>query len=144
MLKLLFVFSLVLTAGLTSFQYVFAEKKRVAIVDGAADRETDEYYSPKKLTVNEGTTIIWKNNDNSALHTITSGSPEIGYDGKFDSGFMEPGTTFQFTFDKPGNYDYFCTSLHQFMRGEISVVSDAMSFDEKTTSSSTDNNNQIN
>ena len=145
MLKTLVVFSLiflVLFSSLTNSQFIIAEKARVSIVNGASDRQNFEYYSPERLEISEGTTVTWTNDDDSALlHTITSGNPESGHDGKFDSAFMAPGTTFRFTFEKSGNYDYFCV-LHQFMRGEISVSPNSVSYDDRTSSSN--NNNGIN
>ncbi|MGD1837255.1 MAG: cupredoxin domain-containing protein [Nitrososphaeraceae archaeon] len=151
MLKLLFLFSLVLTAGLTSSQFVFAEKKKVSISEGAADRQTNEYYVPDELKVKKGTTIVWTNDD-TTLHTVTSGHSYNGTNGTFDSGFMAPGDRFEFTFTKSGNYydayyDYFCT-LHPYMSGLVKVSPASSSYydDRKkpTVKSDYNNNNKVN
>src|ERR687886_495103 len=60
------------------------------------------------------TSVSWINND-SNIHTVTSGLPEKGDVGTlFDSGLISPGNTFVHVFDKQGTFDYSCT-LHLFM-----------------------------
>ncbi|MGD1837277.1 MAG: cupredoxin domain-containing protein [Nitrososphaeraceae archaeon] len=150
-MKLLFLFSLVLTAGLTSSQFVFAEKKKVSISEGAADRETNKYFFPDELKVKKGTTVVWINDD-TTLHTVTSGHSYNGTNGIFDSGFLAPGDRFEFTFTKSGNYydayyDYFCT-LHPYMSGLVKVSPATSYYDDydrkKPTVKSDRNNNGIN
>ncbi len=46
-----------------------------------------------------GTTVTWTNND-ATPHTVTS------TDGVFDSGGLDSGETFSFTFDSPGEFAY--------------------------------------
>jgi plastocyanin len=65
-------------------------------------------------TVPAGTTVIVQNTDDDQ-HTWTS------VDDLFDSGALRPGDTFSFTFDEPGEYDYFCR-LHPSMTGTIVVT----------------------
>jgi plastocyanin len=65
-----------------------------------------------------GTTVTWSNDD-TAAHTVTSGTPE-GSDGLFDSSIFMAGTSFEFTFDEAGTYDYFCM-VHPWMTGIIHV-----------------------
>lgn len=57
-------------------------------------------FDPKELTVSPGTTVTWRNND-SILHTVTSDT------GLFDSN-LPAGADFQFTFNQPGTYAYYC------------------------------------
>ncbi|MGD1838915.1 MAG: cupredoxin domain-containing protein [Nitrososphaeraceae archaeon] len=145
------IVSLVLMTGLTNSQSIFAEKKRVSISEGAADRETDEYYVPDELKVKKGTTVVWTNDD-TTLHTVTSGHSYNGTNGFFDSGFLAPGDKFEFTFTKSGNYydayyNYFCT-LHPYMSGLVKVSPTASYYDDydrkKPTVKSDYNNNGIN
>jgi plastocyanin len=77
-------------------------------------------YRPDPLTVPAGTTVTWIQND-STVHTVTSGTREAGPDGMFDAS-LDKGEEFSFTFDEPGTYDYFCT-LHSGpgMTGEVIV-----------------------
>ncbi len=58
-------------------------------------------FAPRALTVSAGTTVVWQNDD-SAAHTVTADN------GSFDSGNLNPGAKFQFTFTKPGTYAYYC------------------------------------
>lgn len=68
-------------------------------------------FSPHILTVTAGTTVTWTNND-SAVHNVVS-ADGIGLNANptstFNSGSMNPGATFSFTFSKPGTYFYVCT-----------------------------------
>ncbi len=79
---------------------------------------TNECYLPYSLEVQVGDTVLWSNDD-TAAHTVSSGTPN-GMDGIFDSNLFMSGTTFEFTFDKSGTYPYFCM-VHPWMTGEITV-----------------------
>src|SRR5579859_1211413 len=70
-------------------------------------------YGPESVTVPVGTKVTWTNKDNEP-HTVVSN------DQKFQSEAMDTGDTFSVTFDKPGNYGYFC-SLHPHMTGKVVV-----------------------
>ena len=92
----------------------------VSIVQGSSSPTTSKPYDPSPLTVKTGTSVTWTNND-SSIHTITSGLPENGDVGTlFDSSLINPGMTFVHVFDKQGTFDYSCT-LHPFMHGQIIV-----------------------
>ena len=56
---------------------------------------------PAKLTVAVGTTVTWTNNG-ILPHTVSAAG------GSFESGNVQPGESFSFTFDAPGEYGYFC------------------------------------
>ena len=81
--------------------------------------ETNECFIPAEVTVHVGDTVIWSNDD-SAAHTVTSGSPSDGHDGIFDSSLFMADTTFSHTFDNAGEYNYFCM-VHPWMTGKIQV-----------------------
>ena len=81
--------------------------------------ETDECYLPYETTVSVGTTVTWSNDD-TAAHTVTSGTVDAGLTGKFDSGLFLSGDNFEFMFDESGTYDYFCM-VHPWMTGIIHV-----------------------
>lgn len=72
-------------------------------------------YAPEKLDVLVGTTVQWRNDD-SVNHTVTSD----GEDETLASGYIPPGGSFSFAFDKQGRYVFRCT-IHRFMRGEVDV-----------------------
>jgi plastocyanin len=84
--------------------------------------ETNECYIPYSLNVAIGETVSWSNDD-SAAHTVTSGSPAGGPDGMFDSSMIMAGETFEYTFDEEGTFAYYCI-VHPWMIGEV-VVGDA-------------------
>jgi len=81
--------------------------------------ETSECYLPSQVKINVGETVTWSNDD-SAAHTVTSGTPSDGPDGTFDSSLFMAGTTFEHTFDEAGTYDYFCM-VHPWMIGTVQV-----------------------
>jgi plastocyanin len=92
----------------------------VSIVKGASSPSIAKPYEPSPLRVKSGTSVTWTNND-STLHTVTSGLPEQGALGTlFDSNIIAPGKTFTYAFNKEGTFDYSCT-LHPTMRGQVVV-----------------------
>jgi plastocyanin len=70
-------------------------------------------FTPAKLEIGAGTTIAWTNNDQMA-HSVTSD------DGSWDSGLIEPGATWQRSFETPGSFAFHCTP-HPFMKGVVTV-----------------------
>jgi plastocyanin len=54
-------------------------------------------------------------------HTVTSGNPDQGPSGIFDSGIINgDDSSYKFTFDTQGEYDYYCT-LHPWMTAKVIV-----------------------
>jgi nitrite reductase (NO-forming) len=104
-------------------ELALVEADEVTIPDGAFDpANADTAFSPKDIRTAVGTEVTWTNAD-SVFHTITSGESNgtIGTaDGIFDSGNVEPGETFSYTFDTSGTFPYFCTP-HPWMRGTVVV-----------------------
>ncbi len=86
--------------------------------------ETNECYIPYEVTIDVGGEITWTNDD-TAAHTVTSGTPADGPDGLFDSSLFMAGSSFSVKFDdfEPGEYQYFCM-VHPWMEG-IVVVQEA-------------------
>ncbi|MBO0885671.1 MAG: PQQ-binding-like beta-propeller repeat protein, partial [Mycobacterium sp.] len=74
-------------------------------------------FNPDLISIPPGTTITWTNNG-PTIHTVTSN------DQLFDSGIMQVGDTFSFTFDTPGTLNYFC-EVHPFMQAQVVVDPDA-------------------
>ncbi len=58
-------------------------------------------FVPAEITVPVGTTVVW-DNTSGLPHTVTAD------DESFDSGNMDPGATFEMTFNEPGEIPYFC------------------------------------
>jgi len=80
---------------------------------------TNECYIPAIVSIQTGGTVTWSNDD-TAAHTVTSGSPQNGPDGKFDSSLILGGKTYESTFQNAGSYDYFCM-VHPWMTGKVQV-----------------------
>lgn len=70
------------------------------------------YGDPLEIAV--GTTVTWTNND-SVAHTVTQSGGE-----GFQSGKMDAGATFSYTFTEAGTFDYYC-EYHADMASTITV-----------------------
>ena len=81
--------------------------------------ETDECYIPSTLNISAGTTVVWENND-AAAHLATSGTPDGGPDGIFDSGMIMGGATYEYEFSETGEFVYYCL-VHPWMVGTVIV-----------------------
>jgi plastocyanin len=73
-------------------------------------------FEPADITVKAGTTVTWTNSDDIP-HTVTK---EGGPGAEFDSGDLDPGSTFEQTFDAAGKVDYVCT-IHPGQAGTVTV-----------------------
>ncbi|HII35930.1 MAG TPA: peptidase [Nitrosopumilaceae archaeon] len=94
-------------------------KITIDMPEGAANIDNEIFYDPTDTSVTPGSTITWTNSD-TASHTVTSGTPTEGPDGKFDSGLFGPGKKFETVLDEKGTYSYFC-QVHPWMTGSITV-----------------------
>ena len=81
--------------------------------------ETNECYIPAEITISADTSVIWENVDNAA-HLATSGTPDGGPDGAFDSGMIMAGGTYEFEFSDKGEFVYYCL-VHPWMVGTVIV-----------------------
>ena len=70
-------------------------------------------FTPAALTVTAGTTVTWKNEDDSP-HRIGDKN------GTFKSAALDTDDSFSHTFAAPGEYRYICT-IHPYMVGKIIV-----------------------
>ena len=92
--------------------------------------DTPAKYVPDPVKVKVGDTINWVNKGDT-IHTATtdpSQAPDASWASvpagaeTWDSGYMNSGDTFSYTFKAPGVYKYFCTThVKEGMRGEIDV-----------------------
>lgn len=73
--------------------------------------ENFTFSQPDELAVGGTVTVT---NDDSTTHTWTSD------DDVFNSNGIDPGDSFEFTFDAAGTYTFFC-SIHPSMTGSITV-----------------------
>lgn len=71
-------------------------------------------FTPSQITVDRGAKVTWTNND-STVHTVTADKNNL-----FDSGSIQPGATYSYTFTQSGSYQYHCT-IHPSMHATIVV-----------------------
>lgn len=88
-------------------------------------------FVPRRIEIDSGTSVTWTNRD-AILHTVTSGRgqkqgvPGVSKDkpaspsGLFDQEMDGKGSTFSFTFEEPGEFNYFC-AIHPGMTGLVVV-----------------------
>jgi len=100
---------------------VMVENALGASVPGCED--TNECFLPYEVSINVGDTVTWLNDD-TAAHTATGGNPVDGPSGVFDSSLVIAGSSFSFTFNEAGTYEYFCM-VHPWMEGFV-IVGEAM------------------
>lgn len=111
MQKFLFVavalFTLAISAGID----------RASAADAASQTAKveikDMKYEPAVLTVTAGTTVTWVNVDDMP-HTVTDRNRV------FRSAGLDTNDSFTYTFNTPGDFDYFCT-IHPYMRAKVIV-----------------------
>ena len=102
----------------------FAETIEVKMFD------TPAKYVPDPVKVKVGDTIKWVNKGDT-IHTATtdpSQAPDTSWASvpagaeTLDSGYLNGGEDFSYTFKVPGVYKYFCTThVKEGMKGEIDV-----------------------
>ena len=93
------------------------------------ETKADGCFVPTMVTLDIGGEVTWENND-TAAHTITSGTPVEGPDGIFDSSLVITGSSFSHVFAEAGSYDYFCM-VHPWMQGMVMVSAEEMVHDEE-------------
>lgn len=91
----------------------------ISIVPGSADPNSEVFYEPSNLQIKVGTQVTWLNDD-TLPHTATSGNQQTGPTGDFDSGIINGGASFTHTFDKEGEYNYYCV-IHPWMVSMVTV-----------------------
>jgi len=99
-------------AGCT--QQTSVEKGVVQLKNLVSVEIKDNQFLPNELTVKKGTEVEWTNLDNT-VHTVTSVNAGI------DSGKMNSGDRWSYTFSKTGTVNYACY-FHPEMKGTITVT----------------------
>ncbi|HYI79784.1 MAG TPA: plastocyanin/azurin family copper-binding protein [Thermoleophilaceae bacterium] len=105
----------------TAEQTATTEKKQAAGGGAAAGKQVaievvDIDYDPKEATVEKGVTVKWTNTG-KLPHTVTK---DDGPGPDFDSGTLQPGDTYEQTFDTAGKIGYLCT-IHSGQTGSLTV-----------------------
>ena len=119
------ILSVAVIGLMTMTPAAFADHSEVTI-DAAAgsgapgcEETADGCYLPTTATVDVGGVVIMSNTD-SAAHTYTSGTPEGGPDGVFDTSLLMVNNSFEWNPTTVGEYPYFCM-VHPWMQGVIIV-----------------------
>jgi plastocyanin len=105
-----------------------------ASADSKRVRLEDLRFSPERIEVSVGDTVVWKAEDDR--HTVTARNGEFDSSG---SGLMREGDEFRWRFRNAGTYPYFCrVDQYQGMQGEVAVLEDpaarAAAFSSTTSS----------
>ncbi|UOB12437.1 cupredoxin family copper-binding protein [Streptomyces sp. HP-A2021] len=87
-----------------------------AKADHQVDIMGNKFGDGKQLVVEVGQTVRWTNHD-SVPHTVTTTKAPV----KFDSGTLEQGDSWSYTFTKAGTYEYYC-AVHPDMVASVKVV----------------------
>jgi len=117
-------FALMAVVGLAGCSWCERWSDNGAVTDGNGEvletmvtvKMTDNLrFVPERLTIDRGQTVEWKN-ASDVVHTVTA-MPERAVDRAhvrlpegavpFDSGTIQPGQTYRYTFTVPGLYRYF-------------------------------------
>jgi plastocyanin len=105
---------------------LFAAALALPVLAGPLDVSiVDRSFQPATITVQAGDTVTWTvTKAVGEPHSVTSGSPGADQGKQFDSGIglKDNGLTFQFTFQQPGTYSYFCQVHPTLMTGQVVVV----------------------
>ena len=76
-------------------------------------------FEPGDVTVKAGDTVTWTNNE-SVPHDVEGSGKGVKFSSGAEGG-MNEGATFEFTFDKPGTYEYICRVHAPGMAGTVTV-----------------------
>ncbi|MEU0073063.1 cupredoxin family copper-binding protein [Streptomyces sp. NPDC006332] len=93
-----------------------ARPAAAAKADYQVDIMNMKFGDGKQLVVEVGQTVRWTNHD-SAPHTVTTTKAPV----KFDSGTLNKGDSWSYTFTKAGTYEYYC-AVHPDMVSSVKVV----------------------
>ncbi|WP_144730274.1 cupredoxin domain-containing protein [Candidatus Nitrosocosmicus arcticus] len=92
----------------------------ITINPGAPNNDSQNPMAPTNVTVSEGTTIIWLNDD-SAPHLLVSGTPDQGPSNIFYGDYFGAGESYNITIGNAGVYNYYDPAWSH-ISGQITVV----------------------
>jgi plastocyanin len=107
----------------TTVDSVESRPTKVAVGQIAIENFT---FRPPVITVPAGTKVTWINSD-AVPHTATSTNKV------FASPTLDTDDRFEFVFDKPGTFEYFC-AVHRHMVGKVIVTKPVKLSESPTTS----------
>ena len=92
----------------------------ITINPGATNSDSQNPIAPTNVTVSEGTTIIWLNDD-STSQQLVSGTSDQGPSNIFYGGYFDAGESYNITFDNAGMYNYYDPTWSH-IRGQITII----------------------
>lgn len=95
------------------------EENIVRILPGSSVPSSERFLDPETLEIKSGEKVMWVNED-TAAHTITSGTKADGHDHIFDSSLFMSKETFEVTFHQKRTFNYF-DMVHPWINGKIIV-----------------------
>ena len=134
---IIIAFSVIFAIGLYATPSAFAEHSMHAVVENAAGSSTPgcepDCFLPATVTIGAGGSVEFVNSDNAA-HTSTSGTPQDGGDGVWDSSLVMVNMSYTTPALEAGEYPYFCM-VHPWMEGLVIVTDDHSSSTSSSTNS---------
>ena len=119
----------VFVIGLYATPDAFAEHSMHAVVENGIGsstpgcEDTNECFLPATVTIGVGGSVEFVNSDNAA-HTSTSGTPQDGPSGAWDSSLVMVNMSYTTPALDAGEYPYFCM-VHPWMAGLVIVEEEA-------------------
>jgi plastocyanin len=99
-------------------------KSVVVIPEGSSMPDLKRNFEPQTMVVGLNNTVVWINQDVVAHSVISNDGYVDDLGNQFDSmseGLIIPGQSFQFTFTRPGIYEYH-SEPHPWMHGKVVVI----------------------
>ena len=93
-------------------------QEEVSVTVGAPGNDGNFAFDPAAIRVSTGTTVVWEWEDTGGSHNV------VANDGSFRSGDPVSGaeTTFAYTFEESGTYEYYCSPHKNLgMKGAVVV-----------------------
>jgi len=127
------IICIIFTTFVISPHFAFAETFQVSIAQGSSSsgsgcQDVPNCYDPFETTIMQGDSVKWTNDD-TAAHTVTSGTSQEGPDGFFasDPSLIIAGNMYTQVFDSipPDDYTYFCL-VHPWMKGIVHLLPNAV------------------
>ena len=130
----LFVLSALVVGMVATPPIAFADHAEVRITpvpgsEEGCDETQEGCFTPQTATVDVGGKVIFSNTEDAEQHLFISGIISAATD-EFNSGVIEPGSSFEWTPTEAGEVSYFC-GIHPWEAGTIIVQDASTSMDDK-------------
>lgn len=120
--KKLSYFLIIISVLMSGFMYECGKRNVQEKINKIGPNEIwiqNDSFKPSEMNITSGTQITWINKDN-VNHSVTSGTPDNPTE-LFDSGNIQPDSTFSYTFETIGTFKYYCKNKPDMLKGKIIV-----------------------